>query len=93
VIYFLCPIGYIQATGEARYTDDIPNPSGGLYGSYVYSTVVTGTISSIDASVAMTMPGVVAFISAKDVADIGAANDCGAFPGDEEIFASSRISW
>jgi xanthine dehydrogenase/oxidase len=38
------------------------------------------------------MPGVVAFISAQDIKAIGGTNDCGDFPGDEEIFASVNIT-
>lgn len=36
--------GYQQASGEAKYTDDIPSPAGTVYASYVYSTVASGTL-------------------------------------------------
>jgi xanthine dehydrogenase/oxidase len=58
----------------------------------VLSTVAAGTIQSIDASVALSMPGVVALITAHDIAAIGGSNNCGDFPGDEEIFASTTIT-
>jgi len=83
----------IQLTGEAQYIDDAPLPPNGLFGAYVYSNVALATIEKIDASAALAMEGVVRFISAADVAALpGAANDCGSFPGDEEVFASSKIT-
>ena len=83
--------GYSQASGEAKYTDDIPQQRDELCAAYVYARVSAGVIASIDASAALAMPGVVDFISAKDVTDSGCANECGAFPGDEEIFASKQV--
>eukprot|EP01047_Picozoa_sp_COSAG01_P062785 COSAG01_NODE_8041_length_2945_cov_1.368236_1_plen_715_part_10 len=69
-----CPITKLEAdsqtTGEARYTDDIPQQKDELCAAYVYSRYAAGVISSIDASAALNMPGVVEFISAKDVTDI-----------------------
>jgi xanthine dehydrogenase molybdopterin-binding subunit B len=85
---------WIQATGEAKSTNDELMGSNGLYGSFVRSTVASDTITSIDASAALLLPGVVRFISASDLSNlpsgIGSAstpghNDCGAFPGDEEV--------
>jgi xanthine dehydrogenase/oxidase len=85
--------GTLSASGEAKYIDDIPMPSTGLYATYVLSTIASGTITSIDATKALAMPGVVAFISAKDIKDIGGNNNCGAFPGDEPIFVESKVTW
>ena len=90
-----CPVtkleAYSQATGEAKYTDDIPQQKDELCAAYVYSRYAAGVIASIDASEALKMQGVVDFISAKDVTDMGCANECGGFPGDEEIFASKQV--
>jgi xanthine dehydrogenase/oxidase len=82
---------YSQCTGEATYTDDIPERVGELNAAYVYSDVSCGVISRIDASAALAMAGVVDFLSAKDVTASGCTNECGAFPGDEEIFASTHV--
>jgi xanthine dehydrogenase molybdopterin-binding subunit B len=48
-------------------------------------------ISSIDISKPMSLPGVVRFFSARDFQDFGGSNDCGLFPGDEPIFATSYV--
>lgn len=39
----------------------------------------------------MGMPGVVDFVSARDIKALGAVNDCGLFPGDEEVFAANEV--
>ena len=49
------------------------------------------SFSKIDVSRAMALPGVIDFISAKDIFDIGGSNDVGQFPGDEEIFAATEV--
>jgi len=77
-----------QITGEALYTDDIPNPPGGLYAAFVFSQKAYARIRRIDASDALTMPGVVAFISAKD---IPGENNIGPVYHDEELFASEYV--
>ena len=82
----------IQVTGEALYTNDEVMNSKGLYATFVHSTQATGTITAIDASTALQQPGVVKFISAQDLASINAINDCGSFPGDEEVFATNTIT-
>jgi xanthine dehydrogenase/oxidase len=50
--------GYSQATGEAKYTDDIPQQRDELCAAFVYSRVSAGVIASIDAAAALAMPGV-----------------------------------
>lgn len=83
----------MQTTGEAKYIDDITLPPNGLWASFVYSTIALGSIESIDASPALSLPGVVQFISAADIAKLkGGVNDCGSFPGDEEVFATKDIT-
>uniref|UniRef100_A0A672MRH9 xanthine dehydrogenase n=1 Tax=Sinocyclocheilus grahami TaxID=75366 RepID=A0A672MRH9_SINGR len=56
-----------QATGEAIYCDDIPCYENELHLALVTSTKAHALIKSIDTSDAMAVPGVVAFISAKDI--------------------------
>ena len=82
----------IQVTGAAKYVDDTFQPANGLWGAYVYSTVGVATLGPIDASAALAVPGVVRFITAADIVSVNGANDCGSFPGDEEVFASTTIS-
>jgi xanthine dehydrogenase molybdopterin-binding subunit B len=86
--------GFSQACGDALYTDDKRNPSGGLYASFVISEIANGEIEAIDASLALTVPGVVDVISANDVSKIpGCTNNCGMFPGDETILAPGTVRW
>ncbi|KAF1773116.1 CO dehydrogenase flavoprotein-like, FAD-binding, subdomain 2 [Phytophthora cactorum] len=56
---------YLQVSGEALYTDDIPNTPGTLHGALVLSTCVHGLIKSIDASEALAMEGVHRFFDAS----------------------------
>ena len=59
------------------YSDDMPNPLTGLQGALVLATVSSGAIASVDASAALSMPGVVAFVTPQDIKDIGGSNNCG----------------
>uniref|UniRef100_A0A673LCF9 Xanthine dehydrogenase/oxidase n=1 Tax=Sinocyclocheilus rhinocerous TaxID=307959 RepID=A0A673LCF9_9TELE len=56
-----------HATGEAIYCDDIPCYENELHLALVTSIKAQALIKSIDTSDAMAVPGVVAFISAKDI--------------------------
>uniref|UniRef100_A0A8C1N623 xanthine dehydrogenase n=1 Tax=Cyprinus carpio TaxID=7962 RepID=A0A8C1N623_CYPCA len=82
IVFFAVPPGYSddvvgqpimhlsalkQATGEAIYCDDIPCYENELHLALVTSTKAHALIKSIDTSDAMAVPGVVAFISAKDI--------------------------
>ncbi|XP_045452021.1 LOW QUALITY PROTEIN: xanthine dehydrogenase-like [Melitaea cinxia] len=57
----------IQCAGEAKYTEDLPSLPGEVFAAFVLSTVGRGTIDSIDPSVALKEPGVIAFYSASDI--------------------------
>ncbi|KAI7791213.1 aldehyde oxidase 5 isoform X2 [Triplophysa rosa] len=77
-----------QATGEAVYYDDIPSVKGELFVSMVTSTRAHAKIISIDASAALAIPGVVTFISAKDVPG---QNRRLWFNNPEEVFAEEEV--
>jgi len=66
--------GTLQASGEARFTSDLPKSVGTLFAVPVLTTKVGVKITSINASAALAMTGVKAFISSQDVKDIGADN-------------------
>ena len=73
-----------QASGEALYSYDMPEEREGLYAAFVGSTEPLAVIKGIDASEALKIEGVVAFLDAKDV------------PGEnksdvEEVFASKKV--
>ena len=76
--------GHVQASGEAMYTYDMPEEREGLYAAFVGSTEALAVIKGIDASEALSMPGVVAVLDARNV------------PGEnksdvEEVFASKKV--
>ena len=66
----------MQATGEAQYLDDI-DIGGGLFATYVTSTVASAAIKFIDPSKALALRGVVTFISAAIVKADGYCNSVG----------------
>ena len=68
------------------YTYDMPEEREGLYAAFVGSTEALAVIRGVDASEALSMPGVVAVLDACDV------------PGEnksdvEEVFASKKVRW
>ena len=74
----------LQASGEALYSYDMPEEREGLYAAFVGSREPLAVIKGIDASEALKIEGVVAFLDAKDV------------PGEnksdvEEVFASKKV--
>nr|XP_006636840.1 PREDICTED: aldehyde oxidase-like isoform X1 [Lepisosteus oculatus] len=78
-----------QATGEAVYYDDIPSITGELFLFMVTSTRPHAKIISIDASEAVSVPGVVTFLSAKDVPGV---NRRLWFNEVEELFAEEEVT-
>ena len=57
----------LQANGSAKYCDDEPPARGGVCASFVSVRAPTGTLTAIDTSTALKMPGVCGFVSADDV--------------------------
>lgn len=58
--------GVVQTSGKAVYADDV-TPNNAAYADFVLTTVATGDIVSVDPSAALQLPGVIAWISAKDI--------------------------
>lgn len=83
---------YLQVTGEALYTDDIPNTPDTLHAVFVLSTSAHAKITSIDASEALAMEGVHGFFDASVFAKhrLG-SNKVGPVLKDEECFASEEV--
>ncbi|XP_020797493.1 aldehyde oxidase 5 [Boleophthalmus pectinirostris] len=80
--------GVEQATGEAKYYDDLPPVHGELFVHMVTSTRAHATIINIDPTQALQMPGAVTFISA---ADVPGSNQRPWFNTVEEIFAEKEV--
>ncbi|KAF7704115.1 xanthine dehydrogenase/oxidase [Silurus meridionalis] len=79
-----------QATGEAVYCDDIPHFENELCLALVTSTKAHAYIRSIDTDDAMALPGVVLFVSAKD---IPGSNKTGPVVYDETVFAEDKVTY
>ena len=79
-----------QATGEAIYCDDIHRFSEELYLALVLSTRAHAKILNIDESKALSLEGVVAFFSAKDIPEKQRYH--GPVFHDEEVFASEKVT-
>ncbi|KAI0219543.1 Xanthine dehydrogenase/oxidase [Lamellibrachia satsuma] len=79
-----------QTTGEAMYIDDIRPYAGELSLAFVISSKAHARLISVDASDALQMPGVVDFISHKDVP----GENCFGFgPQDQQVFAVDKVMY
>ncbi|MBA4261859.1 MAG: xanthine dehydrogenase molybdopterin binding subunit [Comamonadaceae bacterium] len=79
-----------QVAGAATYIDDIPEVRGTLHAAPVCSPLAHGTLKGIDASAALALPGVRAFI---DAADIPGDTRLAAFAHDEPVFAQGTVQF
>ena len=77
-----------QVAGSATYVDDIPEVRGTLHAAPILSTAAYGQLRGIDASAALTMPGVRDVILAQDIPGNAML---ATFAGDEPIFASDTV--
>ncbi|CAL8110876.1 unnamed protein product [Orchesella dallaii] len=80
-----------QVSGEAKYINDICSELAELHGAFVVTTVGNATIKSVDASEALSVAGVVAFYSAKDVP--GRNNATAFLPHPEMIFIENEVKY
>lgn len=83
----------IQCSGEAEYTNDIPESFGQLYGALVLAEQANALITNIDPSPALALKGVIAFYTAKDIPgkNVFLAKKDELVPADEELFCSGRV--
>ncbi len=77
-----------QVAGAATYVDDIGEIKGTLFAAPVLSTVARGRLLGVDATAALTMPGVRDLILARD---IPGHPMLASFIGDEPIFATTEV--
>lgn len=77
-----------QVTGTAQYIDDMPRLESELYAALVMATPARARIKSVDATVALAMPGVVEYVNNQDVKG---HSQIGPVFKDEELFASEEI--
>jgi xanthine dehydrogenase/oxidase len=79
-----------QCTGEAQYTDDIPLQRNELYGCLVLSTKAHAKLVRVDATPALELPGVAAWVDHTDLS-CPEANWWGAPACDEVFFAIDEV--
>jgi len=72
------------ASGEAKYTDDMPATADTLYGCYVLASQANAKVTKIDSRMAMSMPGVVHWVDAEAAGAF--FNSCSLVPFEEPIF-------
>ncbi|KAJ1569585.1 hypothetical protein HK405_000661 [Cladochytrium tenue] len=80
-----------QVTGAAVYIDDIPRLADEVKVAIVGSTVAHGKIRNVDATAALALDGVLAYIDHKDVPTGRHGNYIGPVTLDEELFATEFV--
>ena len=79
----------LHVTGEARYVDDIPTPTGTLHLAFGLSEIAHGEIVAMDLASVKAAPGVVAVLTGDD---IGHA-DCSPSNNDEPLLALGTVHY
>ncbi len=80
----------LHVTGQARYIDDIPTPSGTLHLAFGLSEVAHGVIKSVDLGSVHGAPGVTAVLTADD---LPFANDVSPSPSSEPLLAEEIVHY
>ena len=79
---------HLHVSGEATYTDDIPEPRGTLHAAVGLSARAHARVRALDLDPVRAAPGVVAVVAA---ADVPGKNDCGPVVDDDPIFADGEV--
>ena len=80
----------LHVSGEARYIDDLPEPSGTLYAAVGVSSRAHARIRSVDVDALRSAPGVVDVMVARD---IPGANDLGGMVKDDPVLADGVVQY
>ena len=82
----------LHVTGEAVYTDDLPELRGTLYAALVLSPVAHGELigEGIDRQALLAEHGVVAVFTARD---IPGENNCGPIVHDDPFLAAGKVEF
>ncbi len=81
---------HLHVSGQATYTDDIPELTGTLHAALGLSPLAHGKLLGIDLATLKAQPGVVAVLTAADVPGL---NDCGALVHDDPILADGLLQY
>ncbi|HLO93440.1 MAG TPA: xanthine dehydrogenase molybdopterin binding subunit [Burkholderiaceae bacterium] len=80
----------LHVSGEARYTDDLPELRGTLHAALGLSPVAHGRLLGVDRDALLALPGVVAVLTADDVPG---ENNCGPLLHDDPILAGEELRY
>ncbi|MCV2423011.1 xanthine dehydrogenase molybdopterin binding subunit [Paucibacter sp. DJ2R-2] len=80
----------LHVSGEAIYTDDIPEAEGTLHAALGLSPIAHGRIVSIDLALLRAQPGVQLVLTAED---IPGENNCGPLLHDDPILAAGEVRY
>ncbi|XP_031766920.2 aldehyde oxidase 1-like [Galleria mellonella] len=85
----------IQCSGEAPYTEDLPCIPREVFAAFALCTVPRGNIESIDASVALNQPGVLAFYTVKDIPGINSFTPPKSplYSNNEEVLCDKEVKY
>ncbi len=79
---------HLHVTGQARYVDDIPTPTGCLHLAFGISEIAAGRVTAMDLSDVRDAPGVVAVIAGADLDPIP---DCSPSAHDEPLLSDGTV--
>ncbi|XP_065222148.1 xanthine dehydrogenase/oxidase-like [Planococcus citri] len=82
---------FTQCAGEAEYVNDIPVRVNELHAAFVVSKIGPGKLINIDTTLIKNMPGVVKFLSAKDIPGRNTFVEELITEEDEQLFADDEI--
>ncbi|XP_075977356.1 xanthine dehydrogenase-like [Anticarsia gemmatalis] len=83
-----------QCAGEAFYSEDVPALPGECFAAFCLTTIGSGEIASIDTKKALSLHGVIAFYTAKDIPGINSFTPKGGiFPEKEEILCNGTVKF
>ena len=80
----------LHVSGEANYTDDLPELKGTLHAALGLSQKAHANVRGMDLDRVRSAPGVVAVLTAKDIPGI---NDCGPIIHDDPILADGLVQY
>ncbi len=80
----------LHVSGEARYTDDLPEPHGMLHVALGTSPVAHGRLRGVDLTAVRGAPGVATVVTPDDIPGV---NDVGPIVHDDPIFARDTVQF
>ncbi|MEM1232878.1 MAG: xanthine dehydrogenase molybdopterin binding subunit [Pseudomonadota bacterium] len=80
----------LHVTGAARYTDDVPTPSGTLHIAFGISRIARGRVTSMDLAKVRAAPGVIDVLTA---AELPAENDVSPSNHDEPLLSDGSVHY